>query len=62
MMDFPYAVHNPAGVPVMRATEICRYPRNVELSLLDAGYTIRLYGKRITKTDLRKEKANVKTR
>ena len=62
MIDFSYTVHNPAGVPVMRATEICRYPRNVELSLLDAGYTIRLHGKRVTKTDVRKEKASVKTR
>lgn len=62
MIDYPYTVQNPASVPVMRATEICRYPKSVELSLLDAGYTIRLHGKRITKTDLRKEKANVKTR
>lgn len=62
MINYPYTVHNPAGVQVMSATEICRYPRNVELSLLDAGYTIRLHGKRITKTDLRKEKANAKTR
>lgn len=54
-MDLPYQVINPAGVCVMHAPEGCRYPRRVELDLLDAGYTIKLNGKRITKTEVRKE-------
>lgn len=61
-MDYPYQVYNQIGVCVMSATEGCRYPRRIELDLLEAGYTIRLHGKRITKTDLRKETTNVKTR
>lgn len=55
MIDYPYKVYNPAGVLVMSGPEACRYPRRIELDLLEAGYTIRLHGKRITKTDLRKE-------
>lgn len=55
MTGLPYTVRNPAGELVLQAAEICRYPRRVELDLLGAGYTIRLHGKRITKTDLKKE-------
>ena len=57
MREYLYTVHNPAGELVLQAAEICRYPRHIELDLLGAGYTIRLHGKRITKTDLRKEPA-----
>lgn len=55
MENLPYQVFNSAGQMVMHAPEICRYSRRVEKSLLEAGYTIRLHGKRITRTDLRKE-------
>ena len=54
-MDLPYQVFNPSGQAVMHAPEECRYPRNIELDMMDAGYTIRLHGKKITKTELRKE-------
>lgn len=54
-MDLPYQVFNSSGVCVMHAPETCRYPRRIELSILEAGYTIRLHGKRITKTEVRKE-------
>ena len=54
-MEYPYEVFNPAGQPVMHAPESCRYPRYIELDILEAGYTIRLHGKKITKTELRKE-------
>lgn len=54
-MEYPYVVYNPAGRAVMEAPESCRYSRRVELSILEAGYTIRLNGKRITKTEIRKE-------
>lgn len=55
-MDLPYQVFNPQGVCVMHAPESCRYSNHIERSLIDAGYTIRLNGKRITKTAVRKEK------
>lgn len=53
--ELPYQVYDPQGVGIMEAPEKCRYPRRIELSLLEAGYSIRLNGKRITKTELRKE-------
>ena len=61
-MDFPYRVFNPSGQAVMHAPESCRYPRHIELQLMEAGYTIWLHGKRITKTELRREVSQGKTR
>lgn len=61
-MDYPYTVHNPAGEQVLQAPEDCRSSRRVELSQLEAGYIIRLHGKRITKTEIKKETKNVKAR
>lgn len=55
MPEMNYEVINPQGQPVMGAPESHRYPRAVELSILEAGYTIKLNGKRITKTEVRKE-------
>ena len=55
MSDYPYQVFNPQGVGVMQSAESCRYPPKTELSILEAGHTIRLHGKRITKTELRRE-------
>ena len=55
MAELPYQIISPEGRPMMEAPESCRYPRRLELSMLEAGYTIRLHGKRITKTDLRRE-------
>lgn len=46
---------SPAGEVVLQAAEGCRYSRRVELALLEAGYSIRLRGKKITKTETRKE-------
>lgn len=53
-MDLPYQVFSPSGQCVMHAPESCRYPRHIELDILEAGYSIRLNGKRITKTEVRK--------
>lgn len=50
-----YTVTNPAGDLVLQAPESCRYPKLLELALLEAGYTIRLHGARLTKTALRKD-------
>lgn len=52
---YPYTVTNPSGEIVLQAAEGCRYPRLVELALLEAGYIVRLHGKKITKTETRKE-------
>lgn len=55
-MGYPYEVIPPPGQPGgVEAPESCRYSRETELSLIEAGYTIRLHGKRITKTELRRE-------
>lgn len=55
MADYLYTVTNPTGEIVLQAAESCRYPRSVELALLEAGYIVRLHGKKITKTETRKE-------
>lgn len=49
---FDYTIHNPTGGLVLQAPESCRYFRQVELDLLAAGYTIRLYGRKITEKEL----------
>lgn len=58
MDNLPYQVFAPCGHPVLQASERCRYPRKIELDLLSAGYTIRLGGKPLTKTQIKKEAAN----
>lgn len=55
MDDYPYTVTSPSGEIVLQAAESSRYPRLVELALLEAGYIVRLHGKKITKTETRKE-------
>ena len=48
--EYSYTVTSPGGVPMMRtAYERYRYDAQTELSMLDAGYTIRINGKRLTK-------------
>ena len=56
MADYPYQVFGPDGDGKMEAPESCRYSRKIELDMLEAGYTIRLHGRKITKAELRKEK------
>lgn len=48
----PYKVYDRDGVLKMSAPENCRYPKETELSILNAGYTIKLNGKKITKKEL----------
>lgn len=50
-----YEVSDSSGRIVLTADASCRYPRKVELSILEAGYTIRLGGRKLTKTEARKE-------
>ena len=55
-MEYPYEVIPPAGQDGgLIAPASCRYDRKTELSLMEAGHTIRLHGKKITKTEIRKE-------
>lgn len=54
-MDYPYQIWDRYGTLVLQATEDCRYSKETERGLLDGGYTIRLHGKKITKTTIRKE-------
>ena len=55
-MEYAYEIIPPAGMDGgVIAPECCRYDPKTELSLLEAGYTIRLQGKKITKTEIRKE-------
>lgn len=52
MDDRNYKVYNRDGRLVLSAPESCRYDRETERSLLAAGYTIKLNGKRITKKEV----------
>lgn len=55
MHDFNYQVISLlSGNVIMEAPESCRYPPRVELSLLEAGYTIKLNGKKLTKAEIKK--------
>ena len=54
MDKYPYKVFNPAGEVVLQSIPECRYPRAVELQMLEAGYTIRLSGKRISRAEIKK--------
>lgn len=55
MTDYPYQVFSPLGHLVMESTADCRYPAKTELRMLEAGFTIRLHGKKLIKTEVRKE-------
>lgn len=44
-----YQVYSPSGDQVLGAPASCRYSKQIEQSILDAGYTIRLHGQKITK-------------
>lgn len=55
MIDYhPYIVTSLSGDIVLQADESCRYPPQVEMDLLDTGYSIRLNGKLLTRADIRK--------
>lgn len=53
MDEFSYKVYNPAGVVVLQSK--VRHSKTIELDHLEHGYTIMLDGKKLTKTDLRRE-------
>lgn len=49
--EMNYVVYDRDGKVVLAAPESCRYPREIEQSLQDAGYTIKLNGRKITKKE-----------
>lgn len=49
---YPYVIVNAAGVIVCQAPVGFRYPRHIEKSMQDSGYTIYLNGKKITKREV----------
>ena len=53
-MKIPYQVFDSSGRQVLESDTRCRYPRTMELSLLDAGYAVKIDGKKLTKTEIRK--------
>ena len=53
-MEILYQVFDSSGQLVLNSDVRCRYSRTMELSLLDAGYIVKLDGKKLTKTEIRK--------
>ena len=53
-MGMSYQVFDSSGRLVLDSDVCCRYSRTVELSLLDAGYAVKIAGKKLTKTEIRK--------
>lgn len=49
---YPYVIVNAAGAIVCQTPAACRYPRYIEKSLQDSGYSIYLAGKRLTKKEV----------
>lgn len=57
MDQLEYQVYDPAGKLVLQSTENCRYSVALEMSMLNAGYTIKLNGKRLTKAGIKQREA-----
>ena len=49
--DRPYRIYDRDGRLVESRPESLRYPRKIELSILNAGYTIKLNDRKITKKE-----------
>ena len=52
-MEYPYQVINPDGETVLQSK--VRHSARIELDLLERGYAVKLNGKRLTKTEVRKD-------
>lgn len=53
MDNLPYKIWDRFGNLVLQAAEDDRYAKETERGLLDAGYTIKLHGKKITKKEVK---------
>lgn len=49
----PYKVYDRFGKLVLQTTEESRYSKEIELGLLEHGYTIKLHGKKLTKKEIK---------
>lgn len=52
-MEKAYKVYDRDGRCRMSTTVGCRYPKEVEMDLLEAGYVIKIDGKKLAKKDVR---------
>ena len=52
-MAASYKVYDRDGRCRIRTTVECRYEKEIEMDLLDAGYVIKIDGKKLTKKDVR---------
>lgn len=52
--DRPYCIYNRDGRLMESRPASLRYPPEIELGMIEAGYTIKLNGKRITKKEIKK--------
>lgn len=59
MDKLEYQVYNHAGTLVLQSSESCRYSQSLEMAMLNAGYTIKLDGKRLTKAEVKKREEAV---
>lgn len=50
---YPYKIWRPNGELALKATEDCRYAKDIERRLLEHGYTIKLHGRKITKKEVK---------
>ena len=57
MRDTPYVeIYDPTGRLMETMYEGCeRYARSTELKMLEAGYTIKVHGRKLTKRELRED-------
>ena len=59
MKNVPYVeIYDPAGRLMETMHEGCeRYARSTELKMLEAGYTIKVYGRKLTKKELKEDES-----
>ena len=57
MKNVPYVeIYDPTGRLMETMYEGCeRYARSTELKMLEAGYTIKVHGRKLTKRELRED-------
>lgn len=52
--ELNYKIYNREGRPMESRPESLRYPPEIELGMIAAGYTIKLNGKKLTKKEIMK--------
>ena len=62
MMSASYKVYDRDGRCRLSTTVDCRYEKEIEQDLLEAGYVIKIDGKKLTKKDVREKENNMQTK